>query len=123
MELNRIEQLFAARAIIRPGTFLLKANDAIDFLNECQKQEIRILGVDAFYLTHEKIQPSLMHSVDFTTLHRHEINMSNYGDARKIIEAAKEMYFEIANTTKNWTKLWSGLAGVNIPPLKIWKRK
>jgi hypothetical protein len=95
MELNKIEQLFAAKAIIRPGTFLLKPIDAIDFVSECQKQEINILGVDAFYLIEEKIQPSLMHSVDFTSLRRHESDINVYDAAQKLIEAANDMYFEI----------------------------
>ena len=95
MALNKIEQLFAARAIIRPGTFLLKPIDAIEFLNECQKQQIRILGVDAFYLIEEKIQPSLLHSADFTLSRRHEINKNACDEARKIIEAGNGMYFEI----------------------------
>jgi hypothetical protein len=95
MELNKIEQLFAAKAIIRPGTFLLKPIDAIEFLTECQKQEINILGVDAFYLVEEKVQPSLMHSVDFTSSRRREMDINVYDEVRKLIEAANDMYFEI----------------------------
>ena len=95
MKLNKIEQQFAQKGIIHGGIFLLEAKDAIDFIDECQKQHIRLLGVDAFYLTKAKIQPSLEHSVDFTASLYHEENLSNYDVARKIIDAAKDMYFEI----------------------------
>jgi hypothetical protein len=36
-----------------------------------------------------------MHSADFALSRRHEINTNVYDEARKMIEAANDMYFEI----------------------------
>jgi hypothetical protein len=57
MNLKNIEKLFEEKAIIRHGVFLLNGYDAVEFVNECEKQKGRILGVDAFFLDDRYIQP------------------------------------------------------------------
>jgi hypothetical protein len=95
MKLNKIEKLFESKAIIRHGVFLLKWSDAIEFVDECENRQIKILGVDAFFLDEKNIQPSLEHSVDFTSKSYIKKDVSNYDYARRLIEKKKDMYFEI----------------------------
>jgi hypothetical protein len=95
MRLNKIEELFAERAIIKNNIFLLASSDAIDFIIECQRQNIKILGVDAFYLVQENIRPIMEKSIDFTSGSYIEKNISNYDVARTIIENTRGSYFEI----------------------------
>ncbi|HET6256753.1 MAG TPA: hypothetical protein VFE32_21960 [Puia sp.] len=96
MKLTRIEKLFENKAIIRHGTFLLKRNDAIEFVNECEKCKVKILGVDGFFLNGDYIQPSIENSIDFTSNSYVEKNASNYDAARQLLKRIEEMYYEIA---------------------------
>ena len=95
MRLNKIEELFAEKALIKSNIFLLASNDAVDFINESQRKNIKILGVDVFYLIQEKIRPTMEKSIDFTSRSYVEKNISNYDVARTIIENARDLYFEI----------------------------
>lgn len=71
--------------------------NAIDFVIECSKNNIRILGIDGFFLTTEKTQPSLENSIDFSL----EVNIQNvYKKAIAFLENKnEELYFEIVNVT------------------------
>ena len=96
MILNKIEQSFAKKAIIRGGVFLLKWNDAVEFINACQNERIRILGVDAFFLSEDRTQPSMEHGADFTAKpYNNEKDVGTHDVARMMVERAKDMYFEI----------------------------
>jgi len=85
MKLNKIEKLFEGKAVLKEGVFLLKWSDAIGFIDECETQEIRILGVDAFFFDEKYIKPSLEHSVDFTSKSYIKKDVSNYDHARRLI--------------------------------------
>ncbi len=97
--MNKVESKFKNKAIIRPGGMMLFAKiDAIDFINECKEASIIILGVDAFYMLPEnKIQPSMEHSANYSTLNPKEQTASY----EEIIEFLKKqpdnLFFEISN--------------------------
>src|ERR1700722_11436652 len=65
--MNKVEKAFLCKAINRAGIYLYSKRNALDFLEECKKQDVPVLGIDSFYLTESTIQPSMDNSVDFST--------------------------------------------------------
>ncbi|REG76896.1 hypothetical protein [Algoriphagus antarcticus] len=66
--MNRIEKLFKDRVVQRGGINLYSKVDALNFIKECEKDQVYILGVDGFYITEDKTEPSLDNSIDFSLL-------------------------------------------------------
>ena len=66
MSMNKVEKLFSNRAILRGGIYLYSKPDAIKFIKECEKENIMLLGIDAFFLTATTTQPSMDNSVDYS---------------------------------------------------------
>lgn len=90
--MNKVELIFMNKAIIKGGIMLLSKNDAIQFVMECQKEDIDILGVDSFKTIGDKIQPSLDNSIDFSKANE----LANYDKAIDFIKnRSEEFYFEI----------------------------
>lgn len=54
------------KAIHRHGIDLYDAEDAILLIKLCQQAQIPILGIDAFKLYDDKIQPSMENSIDMS---------------------------------------------------------
>jgi hypothetical protein len=63
--MNNVEILFQDKGIRRAGTYVFPKQVAIDFINECKKSDINILGIDAL-LIGDATQPSMENSIDFT---------------------------------------------------------
>jgi hypothetical protein len=64
--MNVVEQLFQHKGIPRVGTTLYSKDVAIEFLVECRKHEIPVLGIDALLISGDTTQPSMENSIDFT---------------------------------------------------------
>jgi hypothetical protein len=64
--MNKVEQRFLIRAIKRGGIYMFSKSDAIEFVNECKKENIAILGIDAFLLRVNSTQPSMNNSIDYS---------------------------------------------------------
>lgn len=60
-----IEEL-TKRAMHRPGIDLYSVEDAILLVRLCQQASIQILGIDAFKIYGDKIQPIMENSVDLS---------------------------------------------------------
>ena len=60
-----IEEL-AKRAIHRSGIDLYNIDDAMLLIKLCQRASLPILGIDAFKICGEKIQPSMENSIDLS---------------------------------------------------------
>ena len=88
-----IETMFSDKGLIRAGLFLLKKNDAITFVKEAQKRNIVIYGIDGFYITSSKTQPSLQDSIDFA-LYTTVDNLYDFA-VHFLEERTDELYFEI----------------------------
>jgi hypothetical protein len=92
--MNNAELLFKDKAIIKGGLMLFTKADAVQFLKECQKQNIKILGIDSFKIIGEQIQPSMDNSIDFSTTGE----AGNFSKAEEfIITRSDEFYFEITS--------------------------
>jgi hypothetical protein len=91
--MNKIDISFASKALIKGGIYLYLKHDALQYVFACQKEDIPILGIDAFYITQKSTQPSMEHSIDFST---HLIDKSTFAEATKFLEGMPDsLYFEI----------------------------
>jgi hypothetical protein len=91
--MNKVERIFMGRALNRSGITLYAKQDALDFIEECNKNRIGLLGLDGFFITDTTTQPSLDDSVDFSN----DPHLQNvYDKAIEFIKGRKDnLYFEI----------------------------
>lgn len=66
--MNIVEKKFESKATKRGGLLLFQKSIAIEFIEECKKSNIGVLGVDAFILSENSTQPSLDNSIDYSHL-------------------------------------------------------
>lgn len=93
--MNKIEKKFEIVSLNK-SLIILKKNDAKNFIVECEKENIPILGIDAFSINNDYIQPILDKSIDFTSYQYKKLNTNNYALAKKHIdEQSNDIYFEI----------------------------
>jgi hypothetical protein len=94
--MKKIENLFEDKAIIRGGIMLYSKENALLFIEACKNNGIQILGIDAFYLSEENIQPSLENSVDFSSSGYMKKEESIYSEAIIFFKDKNEkLFFEI----------------------------
>ena len=94
--MNRIEKLFKDKAIFKGGIVLFNKENALSFIIECEKNGNAILGIDAFYLLEETIQPSLENSIDFSSPEYQQEVENIYSEAINFLQSKTEkMFFEI----------------------------
>jgi hypothetical protein len=66
---NDIEARFRPKGTICRGILLLPAVVALEFIDECKKENISLLGFDGFRIIDgEQIQPYLEHSLDLSSI-------------------------------------------------------
>ncbi len=91
--MNKVEKLFLSKVINRAGIYLYSKEDALNFVEECKKQDMSVLGIDSFYLTESTIQPSMDNSVDFST---RSIGKGIFDEAIQFLKQRdSDLYFEI----------------------------
>ena len=91
--MNNIEDKFINKAIYRSGITLYSKIDTLEFIKECKRLNIVLLGIDGFKLTESTTQPSLDDSIDFSSI----FNSKNvYERALNFIESRNnDLYFEV----------------------------
>ena len=90
--MNKVEQMFIKKGIRRGGIILYSKKDALEFIKECSKYEVEVLGIDGFFITNTTTQPCLEDSVDFSTSSFANV----YEKAIEFLENRKsDLYFEI----------------------------
>lgn len=100
--LTLIEKKFISKAFVRGGILFLKSDIAIDFINECRQNKIRIWGIDTFFLTADTTQPSLEHSITFDE--DSILDESFYDMAVKFVKSKSSLtnvYFEVVPDKSN----------------------
>lgn len=93
----KIKDLFQDKGVLRHGIYLYSKDVAIEFVKTCKQHNIKILGIDALFISTKGIQPSMDDSVDFTTqniLNFKEINIYEYA-IRFLLERDPKFLFEI----------------------------
>ncbi|MEK7528605.1 MAG: hypothetical protein AAB592_02480 [Patescibacteria group bacterium] len=97
--MNKVEESFKNRAFRTrggEGLYLYSKSDALQFIEACKKENVKILGLDGFFLFGEKVQPSIENSVDYSSIiHTHQPK-DIYSAALKFLETKDEkLFFEI----------------------------
>jgi hypothetical protein len=91
--MNKVEILFANKAINRAGIFLYSKEDALQFVNACRETSTMILGIDAFFITHNTTEPSMENSIDFS---KHSFTKDIYDEAIRFLTMRDDrLFFEI----------------------------
>ncbi len=91
--MNKVERIFMDKALNRRGIMLYAKQDALAFIEECNKNRIRLLGIDGFFITDTTTQPSLDDSIDFSNVPQLQ---NVYDKAIEFIKRRKgNLYFEI----------------------------
>jgi hypothetical protein len=88
--MNKVELLFKDKDIPRVGTTVFKKQVAIEFINECNKHNIDILGIDALLIAGNTTQPSLENSIDFSVTPR---SYDNWDAAIKFLNERSDIYY------------------------------
>lgn len=91
--MNKVEKMFLSKAINRGGIYLYSKGNALQFVEECKRQDMAVLGIDSFYLTDSTIQPSLDNSIDFST---RSFEKRIFDEAIQFLkQRGDDLYFEI----------------------------
>lgn len=94
--MNKIEEMFQDRAIVRhKGLIVYKKKDAIDFVRACESNNVKILGIDGFFISKNKIQPSIEHSIDFSSLFTKKYANEYHISIEFLQSRSDDMFFEI----------------------------
>ena len=90
--MNNIENFFKSKVVNRNGILLYSKKDAIEFVRMSKKLNVRLLGIDGFFLTETTIQPSMRDSIDFSK----EAGLEIYELALGFLEERpNNLFFEI----------------------------
>jgi len=94
VKLTHIEKSFEKRALIKGGVFLLRPDDAIQFVKACKEQGISVLGIEGFKIFGQHIQPFQKHSLDFD-----DVIEDSHETIIKFLEEREdtELWFEIVS--------------------------
>jgi len=85
--------MFMDKATKRAETYYYTKPDAIQFIKECEKENVVVLGIDGFYLTSNTTQPSMDNSIDYSM---RPFDKSIYDKAIQFLEEkSDDLYFEI----------------------------
>ncbi len=93
--MEKLEDIFSDVVILRgAATFMYSKKNVIQVLNYCQEKGIKILGIDAFYLTEHTTQPSLDNSIDYSVMTL--LKVQNVPDPIQfILDKDEKLFFEI----------------------------
>ncbi len=64
--MHSIYQDFVDLGTVRGGILFLPATAAVELISRARENNMRVLGVDGFFLTPQTTQPTLEHSVDYS---------------------------------------------------------
>ena len=98
--MNKVEILFKDKGInigtdLHPIYVYTKKN-ALQFIEECRKESINILGIDGFYIGKDYIRPSMENSIDYSTESSQKLNLDVHLESVKFLNAqSNELFFEI----------------------------
>lgn len=109
--MSTIELKFKNKAIIQPGGWAIYSKkDSVEFIKECKRESIDILGIDGFFrdkdishpsipnlsVTPDSIQPSMEHSIDFSSAPLKGVVKDVYAASIDFLEKqSNSMFFEI----------------------------
>ena len=94
---DQIERGFTSRGMLRGGVLLLRPNDALDMVQNCRRESVSILGIDAFRISSNSTQPVMEDSVDFSRETRRASFLDVWHEAELFLHNRqnKDLFFEI----------------------------
>ncbi len=93
--MNRVEEKLRPKSVHKE-LIILNEKNAINFVDECSVEKIVILGIDAFVITSDSIQPVQEKGCDFTSEPYKNMDIDRYATAKAVIEkAGSKFFFEI----------------------------
>jgi len=81
------------KSINKNGIFLLDYNNMKVLIAMCEKNKTKVLGIDAFSLQENRIQPQLNRSIDFSSEFSGAITPTEY--IKQLDESCKHLLFEV----------------------------
>jgi hypothetical protein len=86
---------FKQRSLRNCGVLVLSADDACAMIRRAEREGVKVLGIDSFTLPGDSIQPSMEHSVDYSS--RGYYSDSDWDNAVTFVEskAALGFVFEV----------------------------
>jgi len=66
MKIEQIEAEFGGKGIKRGELLLLPSEVAIELVHRCKEENLKILGIDGFFINDDITQPLMEHSIDLT---------------------------------------------------------
>ena len=82
--------MFKDRGIYKKRITLFKKQLAIEFITECKKNKIDILGIDALLITGNTTQPNMENSIDFSVTPK---SYDNWDVAIKFLNERSDIYY------------------------------
>ncbi|MCA9924819.1 MAG: hypothetical protein KC419_08675 [Anaerolineales bacterium] len=97
MKIKDLQKNFLDKGTFRGEMFLLPPDITLDFVHECHKKNVEILGIDAFFIKGDAIQPILEHSIDFSSSYYRQKGENIFEDALLFLQDRMhlDIYFEI----------------------------
>ena len=94
---DNLQNGFAERRLQRFGLQLYRAIDAIDFVRRCRHLRLRILGIDAFLVFPNGVQPVMEHSIDFSSEGNIDLLNDSWSAAERFLSErdGTSLFFEI----------------------------
>jgi hypothetical protein len=92
MKGKEIVSEFASSAMFRGGVALFPVRTAIEIVKRCKALNIRVFGLDGFFLTETTTEPSLENSIDLSKM---EANCHELALEFLFERSNSGMYFEV----------------------------
>jgi len=85
------------RGVNRGGELMLRAHDAIAFVQRCRARGMEVLGVDGFHLTETTRQPDMGESIDLSRVEDHGRCERNWDRAEQFLlqRIRSDLHFHI----------------------------
>ena len=64
--MGSIEEEFRDLSVVMGRTLIFRPADAITFVRRCREKQVKLLGLDAFHLDADSIQPDMGASIDLS---------------------------------------------------------
>lgn len=84
LKVDIIKNIYITKAVVYDNIWMYFISTAKEVINDCEKNKIKIMALEAFKLTGEGIQPSQEHSVDFN------VNEGNWSKAIDFLSNIKD---------------------------------
>jgi len=94
-QVDELNELFGAVGVRTIAEFYVHVGSGLDYIDECERRELAILGVEAFERTPGRLQPRLDLIGDFSTLFEQSDSARTarvlaYEEARRFVVLAGE---------------------------------